>query len=438
VRTFASNSVGLASGSVLTRVIAAVILILLARRAGPGNYGLYAAAFALLRPTAVLFALGLDIWLLRNGNLGRKPQQLAIHTTTVLLIKLGLGGLWLLVVSSLAFWVNHPTFPPIILGLCALCIWFEEITNTIWTSFKTLLENWLSVVISVAIQLGWLGCTVLLFFWPVFTLLPYLLVQLALTVLGALIAYRVWQRRIGWHFDRGQLLPTWRATLPFGLSVFLAYLYGQADIVVVTYQLGSYAGGIYSSASTIVNGLSILPAAIYYVIVPMLSQLLLRDLVAARAMLKQQLWLAAGLGLLLGLATALIAAPLIPILLGAEYVASSSVLLILAGVIAGRCLNMTAASALVAANWQTQRLRVQLVVAALNIGLNLLIVQRWQIMGVAIVYVCTEWILALGYLWLLWRWQPRTPLPPPDMPPAHGPFDGETRRTSPPPKAVSG
>jgi O-antigen/teichoic acid export membrane protein len=298
------------------------------------------------------------------------------------------------------------------LGLCALCIWFEELTNTIWTSFKTLLENWLSIMISVTIQLGWLACTLLLFFWPVSTLLPYLLVQLTLTILGALLAYLVWRRRIGWRFEHGQLLPTWKATLPFGFSVFLAYLYGQADIVVVTYQLSSYAGGIYSSASTIVNGLSILPAAIYYVVVPMLSQLLLRDPAAARAMLKQQLWLAAGLGVLLGLATALIAVPLMPILLGAEYVAASSVLLILAGVIAGRCLNMTAASALVAANWQPQRLRVQLLVAALNIGLNLLIVQHWQLMGVAVVYVFTEWVLVLGYLWLLWRWRRLTTFPP--------------------------
>ncbi len=63
------GSIGaLVSGMAVARVMAAVIIILIARRIGPGAFGQYAASFAVAKLTSVLFTLGVDVWLLRNGN----------------------------------------------------------------------------------------------------------------------------------------------------------------------------------------------------------------------------------------------------------------------------------------------------------------------------------------------------------------------------------
>ena len=63
------------------------------------------------------------------------------------------------------------------------------------------------------------------------------------------------------------------------------------------------------------------------------------------------------------------------------------------------------AAMLVAVGWQSRRVVAQAVAAALNIGLNLLVIQRYGIVSVALVYVITEWVLLGGYLLLLWRAQ---------------------------------
>jgi O-antigen/teichoic acid export membrane protein len=48
---------------------------------------------------------------------------------------------------------------------------------------------------------------------------------------------------------------------------------------------------------------------------------------------------------------------------------------------------------------------VQGCVAALNIGLNLLVIQQWGITGVAWVFVVSEVMLGIGYWVLVRRWE---------------------------------
>ena len=84
---------------------------------------------------------------------------------------------------------------------------------------------------------------------------------------------------------------------------------------------------------------------------------------------------------------------------GSDFADSGGVLAILALVLGLRCVTFALAAAIVGAGLQTRRIWAQAVSALLSIVVNLVVVQRWGIEGVAWVYVLTEFVLMLGY----WR-----------------------------------
>jgi O-antigen/teichoic acid export membrane protein len=61
------------------------------------------------------------------------------------------------------------------------------------------------------------------------------------------------------------------------------------------------------------------------------------------------------------------------------------------------------AAIMVATNQQVKRTFIQVIAAVTNIVLNLLVVFRFGINGVAFVYVITEIILLVGYTWVVWK-----------------------------------
>jgi O-antigen/teichoic acid export membrane protein len=404
IRIFAANIVRLASGAMLARALAALTVIIIARRTGPASFGIYTGCFVAVRLSSILFSLGLDNWLLRNGNLYGQPRQLALYTTACLLIKGGAGFAWLTLAGIVASLLQQPSFPPLLVFLSACCVWFDEIAATVWTGFKTILDNRLNMLVLTLAQLTLLGVTSLLATLDIRTILPYVAAQMLISALAAALALQRWRQRVGFVVQQQLLVPLLKATIPFGLSTLLAYIYGQADILIVTAWLGSKLGGIYASASSIIAGLALLPIAIYSVVLPVLSQRIEQNLVSAHGLFVKQILASAALGALLGLLTLWLAPPLARWLLGDSYLQTGALLAILSGVIAGRCLSLAAAAGVVAADLQQQRLAIQVMIALLNIGFNVLVVSTWGVSGVAAIYVLTEWLLAAGYGLLVWSY----------------------------------
>jgi O-antigen/teichoic acid export membrane protein len=179
----------------------------------------------------------------------------------------------------------------------------------------------------------------------------------------------------------------------------------RVDVLIVALLLGEIEVGQYSPAVGIVNAAFLIPAAVYLVITPVLSNLFVTN--------AQQGWLTAKRGLLLllvigstlSLVLFIMATPTVA-LLGHSFSGSLQVLQILSGILFVHSLTFGLVAIIIAANLQTQRTIVQVVAVLVNILLNLL-VSRWAgIRGTAVVYVITEMVLFSGYGWLVWHyWQ---------------------------------
>lgn len=409
-RGVAQNIAALFTGSAVAQGLTALTLLLTARQLGAMGYGQYASCLVAASLSSIVFSLGQDLWLLRQG--GRQPELVSELASAVLLNKFLIGLLWLGALLIIAPWLSQETFPAGLFRLAALTVLVDGLFTSAVTALKSALRNRLASLLEAACDFTWLITTLLLIRDQVQNASVYFLVRLvALSIfLGAalLILQRLFRLRRSWQVSRLAL----EQSPPFAASEFLAWTALRLDVLIIALILGRDAVGLYSPAVGIVNALFWFPAAVYMVFVPVLSRLM--DIKPSQAW--QTAWrgflLQAFLGLGTGALLFLGAGPLTS-LLGESYAGSRQVLQTLSVLMFFKSLSFAAAAVLVAAGLQARRTLVQAAAVMLNACLNFLFLSRAGILGAAWFYVASEILLCAGYSALAFQaWRANRQPPP--------------------------
>lgn len=396
----------LTAANVLARVISTVTLILITRLLGRDAYGQYAAALALTRMASVLFNLGLDGWLLRSGRW--QKETLRQNSTAILIIKLVLGIIWLLGLLGVGQFLNWETFPPLLVFLAAVSTWLEEFAATAISAAQASLRNQIAAIITVGVQLLLLLALGVLLLGSSQSAELFMAARLGATLIAGLTAvwglWRLMGLEVSWKAIRHALTET----PMFGLSLGLAMLSRQADVVIVANWLGKGAAGVYAPAITIASTLFLLSTSVYNVLLPLFSRLYENEgkaqiITAVRQFMGYTFILSS----IMTIGLALTAPWIVWLAYGAEYAQSGQILTIFSLVLFSRSFIAVGAAALTAVGWQKQRVVAQAIATVLNILLNLLVVTQtsWGLWGVAWVYVLTEAIAMLGYWYYVWQWR---------------------------------
>jgi O-antigen/teichoic acid export membrane protein len=395
------NAGALFSGSSLARILSAVYIFILARHLGVENFGLYAANLSLAKLTAVFVSLGLDSWLLRNGQ--RDPANFDAAVGNNLFLKLLFGLVWLVLLGGVSLALDQTVFPFMVMAAAALAVWAEEIANTAWSAFKAKLHNQITVWLLVGAQLAVLSIMALLILMGAEDAHSFMLGRMVAFLAAALVSFYWVIKRFGLRLKLGQLRQILAETAPFGLSHGLATIYSRADITIIAYALGSAAAGLYAPAVSLMTTLFLIPLTLYEVALPLISA----AHTAGRS-LRQQIirfsWISVGLGALLSLVMLLLAHPLIWFIYGPEFAEAGNVLIVLSGIVILKCISFALAAALAGVGWQGRRVWAQAVTTVVSVGLTVALVRPLGIIGVAYIYVFTEFLLMVGYLWLVYLW----------------------------------
>lgn len=399
----------LMSGTFLARALSAVTLILTARLLGPDQFGQVSGSLALVRISAMMFSLGLDAWLLRMG--GRQRERLGSFLTSALSLKTGLGLFWFLLLWLVAPWLKQDSFPAQFVLLLAVSVWCEEVTGTIANGFEAVLRNRSASLVLVGSQLALLLPTGWLAWQGESRAEPYLVVRL-IAAASTTLLFAFWQfRSVGWHFHLAEIWQTLRQSRPYAASLVLANLTRQADVTIVAQFLGKSFAGQYAPAITVVSTLFLIPQVVFSVMLPVLSRAQEHHPERVKPLAQKLTWLMFGLGLLFTGGAFVVARPVMVLAFGPEYSLTGDILRIFSFILVFRCLSFAFAALLTAVGWQSRRVMVQTLAVVLNIGLNLLVVKRWELLGVAWVYVLTEAVLALGhYVWVVRWYRQETPV----------------------------
>lgn len=391
-------------GNVLARVASAVTQILIARTISIDAFGQYAATFAIAKISSMIFSLGLDIWLLRNADRTPNSTRFAQQVTSCFAIKILVGSLWFVGIYFFSAIYQGETFSPSLLLLTALVVWIEELLATILSAFKAHLQNVQTTLLLIFSELGVLVITVGIKFAHYTDANSFVAGQIVAASISVGIGLLLLARMIRPQLNVSHVLQTVKETTWFGMSIFFAKIYGQADVTIAAIWLDKHTAGLYSAATTILSTLFLIPAAAHDVLLPELRHSYQQNQTISSSLMRNAGVAAAAAGLVLSLATALFAGFGIRLLYGADFAPAQGLLLILSSILFFRCISFVFAALITAVGWQQRRVVVQGIVALANVAFNLMVVQWWGITGIAWIYVLTDLMLMGGYLVLAYRW----------------------------------
>jgi len=400
-RNIIHNVIALLSGTTISQILKMITILLIARQLGVRLYGLYASSLAMLTASSILFNLGLDTWLLREG--GRKEEILGPLFGAVLTIKSILGLGWFVVTAILFAQLNWATFPLKLVCLTAIAVWLDSILLTSSTAFRASLKNYMASVPTVINAVSLLLVTFMLIIQNNVNVVWYMLVRVIVASLSATLALILVWRANRFNVQYSLIQQALKESPAFAWSDFLAWMGTRLDVVITAFMLGEYEVGLYSPAVGIVSALFFVPAAAYNVLVPVLSNLFAKNLPQAYSMAKRTILILSAIGLSLNIMLAM-GSPLLVKLLGTSYAPTQNLLPILSLILTFKGVSFGMAAILVAVGWQKQRTVVQAVAVLMNFSLNLIAIRSFGITGAAIIYVITESVLMLGYSWQTWQY----------------------------------
>jgi O-antigen/teichoic acid export membrane protein len=320
----------------------------------------------------------------------------------VLAIKGVLGLGWLAAMLAFSPLLNSSTFPKSLLQLTVVSIWLDTLFSTALTAFKASLRNQFTLLLDAGADTAWFVVTLVLIAAGERQATNFIWARIAVQAIFLVIAIALVGRVVRLQPNLPTTRRAVRETLPFAASEFLASTLMRVDVLIVALLLSEIAVGQYSPAVGIINAAFLIPAAVYMVVTPVLSNLFLTNMRQMWLIARRSLLLLLAVGVAMSAAVFLLAEPAVA-LLGQSFSGSRQVLQILSVILFVHSLSFGLAAILIATNLQTRRTVVQVIAVLVNILLNLLVVRWAGITGAAVVYVITELVLFSGYGWLVWQ-----------------------------------
>lgn len=383
------------AGLFAAQALNAVAGIVLARRVEAVNYSQYLASVGLATILVALVNLGMDQWLLASG--GDSPTHMIRAFCSGLRIRLPLLALWLIGVALLAQVLPPAAFPRPYLLLAGLGVGCDSVTLLSYSVLRNLGRH------RTVTYLQGAAAVLILLAALVLPLAPgqaseFLMAKAVISAVVAVLTIARVQQTISPPLEPVEpAIAVVRSTLPFMWSELAVAVYMRADLSILSLLRGSAAASIYGPATSLLSMCFLAPNALYLLVVPTLARLSKRPDQEFRRFALTQLLVQALIGVLLFVGVLALAPWLIRIVLGPNYAASAETLRLLSPILLFKSLSFGLGAWLTAGGEQASRTRIQVYIAVLNLFANLAIITQFGVTGIAVVYVISEVLLALGY-----------------------------------------
>jgi O-antigen/teichoic acid export membrane protein/glycosyltransferase involved in cell wall biosynthesis len=376
------DTANLGVGQAIKLVLQAVYFLFIARSLGPSQYGAFIAVTAMTGILSPYVGLGSSNLFLKNVRSGKRGEALCWGNG--LLITLLTGSVTAVALSGLAhLWL--PVLPVVLLlALSSSDLVLMRIIDLASFGFaasgrmgKTAVQNTTMSFLRVV------GIVLLATLCHQVSLAQWIWTYLLTGVIGAAFALQQGSRL--WGVPRISLKMLWedvREGCFFSISTSAQTVYNDIDKTMLARFSTFSATGVYGAAYRVIDT-SLTPIrALVSAAYPQFFRIGTEGIGATYSYAKRLIRKAVVFGAVdfLGL---LAIAPLLPHILGPKYAAVAPAIRLLALIPVMRCVHWFLADALSGANAQGLRAAVQVGVALLNVGLNLVILPRWSWVGAA-------------------------------------------------------
>lgn len=381
----------------------AAYFILLARSLGVREYGVFVGAMALPALLAPFSAIGTNNLLVRD--VARDRRQFAAAWGRCLITSVVVGTVFSLLLSGVSQALLSAAIPALMLLQLALAeLVFARMLEAASMAFQAVEKLQYSAAFGLLLSfLRLFAAAGLMLSVTRPNAMKWAHLYLLSTALAALIAVGI----VCWRLE----LPRWafvsdykslRDGLYFSFGVSAQSVYNDIDKTMLLNLANNTAAGQYGAAYRMIDAscapLSALLAASF-------ARFFQRGMDGVRACVRFALPLmrTAVVGALLIVAGLIVFAPLMRVLAGKEFGDSIWVLRWLAPLVLLRSVHYFAANILTGCGYQGIRTGIQIVIAALNIILNLQLLPRYSLSGAIFTSLVSDTALAVS-LWLAVAW----------------------------------
>lgn len=395
----ARNFAALVSGEALARLIAFGGTVYLARTLGAEFYGIIGFALAVLLYLSRIADGGMEFFGLGIREIAEDRGRVTTHAPDLITARIVISAV--MAAALVVIGVLLPQQPDgLILGLYGLTL-LAIGAGTRWVHLG--LERTRSVAVARALGEAFALMLVVSLVRDAGDLVRVPFAQLAGDALAATVL--AWAlRRQGFafplrlHLDR--VLPIFRRSAPLVLSALLGLIIYNSDLILLRFFRDAAHVGYYAAAYTLISFMINLGGTYTQSLTPTLTR------VAGGATARTSLYHSStaqvfAIALPLAAGGAFLAGDIVRLIFGAEYQAASGLALqLLLWSVPLALLREVNIVALVVNGHQMKVLRMTAISAALNLGINFLLIPRFGIAGAATSTVITEAFrlaLALSY-----------------------------------------
>lgn len=396
---FRKNVISLFFGQASRLVIQAVYFVVLARMLGASDYGAFAAALALATLVIPFSSVGTNTLMIKNVS--RDPESAAIEWRRALVYAV-VGGLFF---SVFLFAVSNLVLPSEVSRLAFLQICLAELVGLklvelvgfLWQSAGKSLA--LVVLPSLLNFVRLAAASAVLFLATSSSLELWATVYLCATLpLGFIVAIHTTFKVGSAPFRLKLTMLELREGLLYSISMASQNVYNDIDKAMLGRISSASSAGIYSAAYRIIDMAYAPIRALATAAYPLFFREGEEGLSGALRLAKKLMPAVLAIGIVAGGACVL-AAPIVPMLLGPDYESSVDVIRVLAPLVLLRGFSFLAADTLTGCGRQGIRAIAQISIAGLNVGMNLVLIPMAGVGGAVISTLTCEALLA-GALWM--------------------------------------
>ena len=383
------NIVWAVTGKVVTLLGGLLVGIIVARYLGPEQYGLMSYVMSYVALFQVLASFGMDQIEIREESKTPEDKDKIIGTAFGLKLVFAVVTMGLIALTTWLFEADSFTKWMIILYSISMIMNSFGVIRNYFTSLV-----WNEYIVKTEITRTLIGAGIkvflLLLHAPLVWFIAATLFDTMLIAGGYLVAYR---SKIGsvkkWEFDKERAKYLIRESFPLAVSLSAVLIYHRIDHIMLGKMLTNTELGYYSVASKFVEIIMFVPTILAQTIVPILVRIHKENFTEYRNKTQLFVNITVWICIILSVLIAICSHWLILLTYGKMYLPATLALQVLVFKTVGDALSATAGNMIIIEKIQKYAWIRSVTACLVCVGLNLLFIPRWGIIGTAIASILT-------------------------------------------------
>jgi O-antigen/teichoic acid export membrane protein len=402
IKNLIKNSISLASAEIITKALAFIMTIYIARYLQEVGFGKYSFACAFTLLFSVIADMGLSTLTIRE--LARDKENAGKYFVNASLIKIVLSTLAFISIFLVINQLKYPsdtTLAVYVVGGYEIINSYNQFYRSIFRAFEKMeYETLVRVIEKVTLFLLILWITAH-GYGLIEIVYAFLITSIGTFLLSLLIIFKRFIKP-NYELDLNYIRNIAKDSFPFALTVIFVIIYFKIDTVMLSIMKGDEVVGWYNASYNIIDGLTpLIAGSVAGATLPLMSKYytLKNKKEELKNMYIQSFQVVFILGLFISTITTIFADKIIELFYGSGYSNSAASLQILIWAFFIMCVSTISSSFLNATNKQRIVVIGTGIGALFNVILNLLLIPKYSFIGAAFATVITEFFGFIIYFY---------------------------------------